>query len=209
MAWPKGRSRKPQPEQQPPAKAELANKGDEPKPDAAVSKTVSKSKTQQSKAKDVPRAKWTLSERAKAAEKEIDWRDRSGDDLLALPEEAHQWLRDHHLVAQWIATKCLGQELARHIAQMHMNGWTPVQPGEIPGVHEVEIDGTTRLHVRSKTIHDRALKAQKDAALQPMENRRQMLIEGVPNVTGGDHSTARNYNKIRKTVERLEIPRDD
>jgi hypothetical protein len=143
-----------------------------------------------------------------APEKDIDWRDRSGDELLALPEEAHSWLRENHLVAQWIAISVLGQRQERHIAQMQMNGWTPVQEGEIPGVHEVEIDGTTRLHVRSKTIHDRAFKAQKEAALSPVQNRSQMLIEGVPGVTGGDHVTARNYNKIRKTMERLEIPQD-
>jgi hypothetical protein len=219
MAWPKGRSRKPQqqPEQQQPAAgAEVANKGDEPKPEA--SKVVSKSKAQQakaSKAQDAPRAKWrlpkevTLAERAKAVSRDVEWRDRSGDDLLALPEEAHQWLRDQHLVAQWIATSVLGQEQRRHVAQMQANGWEPVQPGEIPGVDEVEIDGNLRLHVRSATIHKKALKAQDDAAKEPMRNRQQMLIEGVPGVTGSDHITARNYNQIKKHVERITVPQDD
>jgi hypothetical protein len=126
-----------------------------------------------------------------------------------LPEEAHQWLREQSLVAQWVTVSVLGQEQRRHFAQMQMNGWVPVEPGQIPGVSEVLIDGTTQLCVRSKTIHDRALKAQKDAALEPIENRRQMLIEGVPGVSGSDHVTARNYNIIKKQVERIDVPKDD
>jgi len=89
----------------------------------------------------------------------------------------------------------LGQEQRRHFAGFQANGWTPVQSDEVPGVREVLIEGTTQLCVRSKTIHARALKAQNDAALGPIRNRQELLGEGVP-VKGGDHPTARNYNKI-------------
>jgi hypothetical protein len=204
MAWPRGRSRKPQPQpeqQQPPADAEHkpalvtepAGKVSEPKPDAAASKTVSKSKLQQAKAKDTrkpwraPKEEDSLVDRVKAKAKGLEWRDRSSDDLLSLPEEAHQWLREQNLVAQWISISVLGQPQERHVAQFKANGWEPAQPGDIPGVAEVLIDGTTQLFVRSRTLHEKALRAQDDAAREPMRNRQQMLIEGVPGVTGSDH----------------------
>jgi hypothetical protein len=208
MAWPRGKPRKPKPEQTKP-EVESAPAASEPKPsDNGASNSPPPPKDAK------PRAQWrlpregSLADRAKAAARDLEWRDRSGDDLLAPPEEAHQWLRENNLVAQWIAVKCLGQELTRHVAQLQANGWTPCQEGEVPGVPEVLIDGTTLLHVRSRSIHERALKAQKDAALGPVRNRQQMLIEGVPGVTGSDHVSAKNYNRIKRTMERLEIPTD-
>jgi len=83
VAWPKGRSRKPQPEQQQDAPAELLDA------DVSKGKPASKPEPKAAKAKaDAPRAKWTLTERAKQAAEDIEWRDRTSDDLFALPEES-------------------------------------------------------------------------------------------------------------------------
>ena len=216
MAWPKGRSRKPQPEQEPKPKpeadaelidpvAELLDVDEDKSKPSKLPPAAAKAKAKA----DAPRSKWTLSERAKHAAEDTEWRDRTSDNLFALPEEAHAYLRDNNLVAQWCTVSVLGQEQRRHFAGLQANGWTPVHANEMPGVSETLIEGTTQLCVRSKTIHDRALKAQREAALGPIRNREQAVIEGIPGVKGSDHVTARNYNRIRKSVERLDIPRDD
>jgi len=215
VVWPKGKSRKPQPE------AELIDATEELLDTGAV-----KSKAPQTKAKEAkpqpnedvpskPKGKWTVAKSDELLAKvenfePDDWRDRSHDDLMSLPAETHEWLREQGLVAQWCTVSVLGQQQQRRFTQMQMNGWTPVQPGEIPGISETLVDGTSQLCARSKTIHDRARKAQREASLAPLNNRAAMIIEGVPNVTGADHPSAtRGWNKIRKTVERIEVPRDD
>src|SRR5262245_15240831 len=135
MAWPKGRSRKPQPQQQPEAAAhdpaliepELVDDGaSKSKPDPRIKSGEAKAKEE-----DRPRKPWTMRKSdellAKVEDFEPDdWRDRTNDDLLAIPEEAKQWLRDHGLVCQWCTVSVLGQEQRRHFAQFQANGWTPV-----------------------------------------------------------------------------------
>jgi hypothetical protein len=132
------------------------------------------------------------------------WRDRSSDDLLGLPPEAHAWLADHKLSAQWCTKSVRGAEMERHFANFLKNGWTPVEDDTIPGVTKREIEGLV-LCVRPIEITAKAKAAAMAAARQPILERQSLLTEGVP-VPGGNHPSALRTNKINKTLERIEIP---
>jgi hypothetical protein len=136
----------------------------------------------------------------------VEWRDRSFDNRFGLPEEAHNWLRQNKLDAQWNTETVYGEKQDRHFNELRRNGWEPVEPGDIPGVDTVEIGGS-RLCVRPMHISDKARKAERSKAQAEWDSRKQMLGEGVPLPSGaGGNVSARRANFIRSEYERIEVP---
>jgi len=137
---------------------------------------------------------------------EVEWKDRSFDNRFSLPEEAHAWLRQNKLDAQWNTESVFGQRQDKHYNELRRNGWEPVEPGEIPGVSTTDIEGV-RLCVRPQHITDKARLTEQNKAQAEWDARRQMLGEGVPLPSGaGRDVSARRANFIHSDYERIVIP---
>src|SRR5262245_18236449 len=137
-----------------------------------------------------------------------NWRDRSYDDLLSLPEEAKEFLAAYGLSAQWCTKSVFGQEQTKRFADFMANGWTPVEEGTIPGVTVVERNGTV-LCVRPKHISDKAKAEALKQALAAWETPRSYLKEGAPLGSGaGRHQSAIDSNRFNRSYERIEVPAD-
>ena len=211
MAWPKGKSRKPQPEQKLETDAELIDPADLLDADASKGRrkpSTSKPEPKAAKAKaDAP--KWTIKERIAQAAEEADWRDRSDEVSTHIDREVLEDIRNEYgCVLQWWTESVLGQEFPERMNQAQLNGWLPLQPGDL-GIEKVRLPGLI-LCARSVLLDKKAREHQRRQAEEPIRKVQQGLIEGVPGVRGSDHPSAtRGYNHIRKSVERLDIPRDD
>src|SRR5262245_42945138 len=97
-----------------------------------------------------------LSLRAKVKAQSADWRDESNDNLFALPEHVHGWLRDSNLVAQWNVETVCGQPIESLVPVGDQRRyWEAVQEGDIPDFHGVERGGC-RLYVRPKNLQEKA-----------------------------------------------------
>jgi hypothetical protein len=107
MAWPKGKSRKPKPE--------------EARPDSDSEPACKK--PQQSKAKDDVRKPWTLKERLKAKAKDVEWEDRSEQVSTHIDPELVANLRREGIVLQWCTETVLGKEFPERMSQFERNGW--------------------------------------------------------------------------------------
>jgi hypothetical protein len=137
-----------------------------------------------------------------------NWRERTHDDRLSLPQETLDYLQSHQLDAQWITESVFGQRQDQRWNAFLANGWVPVEPDTIPGVSTGELDGV-RLCVRPLAISEKARKAEYAAATAQWDTQRQFLKEGIALPSGaGAHPNAIHSNKLNRTLERLDIPRD-
>jgi hypothetical protein len=102
----------------------------------------------------------------------------------------------------------MGQEDTKNIARAQRNGWTPVEKGDIPGIDVVE-EGGLQLMARPMAISKKARAIEEAEARSPVVTKEMQVNGNLPGVSlDSNHPSARNYNKMRKTVERLEVPQD-
>ncbi len=122
---------------------------------------------------------------------------------------------------QWVADSIFGQPQPLNRAKFEKKGWTPVHPEDFGGIYdgrftpkgsnkEINVDGLV-LYARPKEITDRARAREKQAALNQVRLKEQALTGGDnPNITlDPRHPSALRNNRINRTMERLEIPRDE
>src|SRR5262249_43540102 len=148
-----------------------------------------------------------LVERLKAKGQEIEWQDYSNDILTNIDPATIAGLRSEGIALQWCTTSVLGQEFPQRMSEFERNGWVPLEPGQL-GIDVVRLPGLV-LCARSLTLDNKARAYQHAQAEAPLGKIRTMMGEGIPVREGNHPSATRNYNKIRKTMERLEIPTDD
>ena len=128
--------------------------------------------------------------------------------MLALPPEILRWLADMDFDANWKTQSVFGQEFPKLMNGYLANGWVKLDSDLFPNF-VAERDGLV-LMVRPRFISDKARKADAARARGPIQAREMMLgSTGVPNVTGGNHPSALRHNRINKTIEQIEIARDD
>jgi hypothetical protein len=116
---------------------------------------------------------------------------------------------------RWVMDTCFGKSFPEHRSQAERNGWTPVDPtgdfdgkfaylATVTGGKEIRRDGLC-LMARPKELSDRSRLAERMAAAVPMGEIHKKLHGGV-DVEGGDHISARKFNHVKRSIERLEIP---
>jgi hypothetical protein len=135
-----------------------------------------------------------------------EWRERSFDNRFELSEEATDFLRSNQLDVQWLTKSVYGQEQTARLSKFLQNGWTIVEPDTIPGVTAVEIEGSV-LAVRPMAISEKARQVEKATAKAVWDMQQQYFVEGVP-VSGGSHPTAIRSNRLNRTYERIEVPKE-
>jgi hypothetical protein len=111
-----------------------------------------------------------------------------------------------------VRTHCYGWEDTKNYALHVRNGWQNVEIGDFPDITTVQGDGL-QLMARPNAISKKARAQQEAEAREPVAVLKKRAGEGSLEDMGVTldprHSSARNYNKIKSSWERLEIPRDE
>lgn len=129
----------------------------------------------------------------------------------------HEDLIPAGMSAMWVTDSVLGQGVPQHRAEFERKGWTPVHqddfdgqfngmfmPKDSPG--EINSDGLV-LMMRPKAMTDKAERANQRKAYEQVAIKEAALTGGDLGTTlDSRHPSATNSNRIRKTVERIDIP---
>lgn len=119
--------------------------------------------------------------------------------------------------ALWVTDSVLGQGVPQHRAEFERKGWTPVHQDDFDGQFngmfmpkdrqgEINSDGLV-LMMRPKQMTDKAELSNKRKAYEQVAIKEAALTGGDIGVTlDAQHPSAKNSNRIRKSVERIEIP---
>lgn len=117
----------------------------------------------------------------------------------------------------WATKTIYGQEQTRRLNGFYRTGWTPVHADDFDGrfanrfsqdesgyvVHESSI-----LCARPLSISIAAKKREETRAKEQIAIKEQAFKGGEIAATGADHPSARSFNRISRTMERVEIPKD-
>jgi hypothetical protein len=110
---------------------------------------------------------------------------------------------------KWARESTYGQPDPKNIAMHLANGWEVVEEGDFPDIQTVK-EGGLVLMARPKAISDKARVMMQAESVQPLAIMKARAGEGidVSMPGGGEHSSARSYNKHRVSLERIEVPKD-
>ena len=161
-----------------------------------------------------PETKWAMKARA-------NWDDIFPEDLEENPDKQHI---PAHLIPEgmdfrWVTDSVLGQPFAAHRSAAEKGGWTPVHPedfdGRFDGVFtpkghqgEIRMEGQC-LMARPLHLSLQAKKRDRRAALEQVAIKEQAVTGGDINTTlDSRHESALRSNRIKKSVERIQIPED-
>jgi len=121
---------------------------------------------------------------------------------------------------QWITSTVLGMEFGQLRSRFERTGWTPVHQEDFNGIFdgkfmsrgasgEITVDGLV-LMARPLELSIRARKEDQRRAREVVSIKQQQLTGGdLPGVTlDTRHSSALSSNRINRTIEAVEIPKD-
>jgi len=120
---------------------------------------------------------------------------------------------------QWVTVSVLGQDMPRERAAFERKGWTPVHQEDFDGTFngrwmprdaDGEInEGGQVLMARPLEISLKARKRDQQMARDQIRVKEQALYSGDLPISGADHVSARKFNSINRSVERIAVPSDD
>jgi hypothetical protein len=150
------------------------------------------------------------------ATQQIDYVEYVQKSTTDIPQHIVEALRRDGYVLQWATFEVRGYPVST--ARYKINGWDPVVYGDWKGLLDflgegsktpgtpIAIDG---LMLMSRPIeYDKISRAhEKRATFAAIESREGLKVNGL-DVAGGNHPSARNFNYINRTQERITIPDD-
>lgn len=175
------------------------------------------------RATDVAREPIRKSPRMKMAK---DWEDDTYDEALDAYDRLHipqdiikQIEQEDDVTLQWVTTSVRGQPEPQIRARFEKSGWRPVFPEDFGGIFdghftmkgttsEIEVEGLT-LMARPKEYSRKAEARDKRRAAEQVLIKEQSWRAGQMEAMGADHPSALGFNKINRSVERIEIPQDE
>lgn len=120
---------------------------------------------------------------------------------------------------QWVTDSVYGQPVPQHRAEFEKRGWTPIHQEDFDRVFdgmfmpkgaegEIKVDGMV-LMARPEELTQRARAADKRKAQEVIRIKEQALRGGDINTSlDSQHPTALQTNRINRSMERIEIPKD-
>lgn len=121
---------------------------------------------------------------------------------------------------QWVTDSVYGQPMGQHRMIFEKGGWTPVHQDDFDGqfdgmfmkrgdyTKEINLDGMV-LMARPKQLHDAAKRRDMIAAREQISIKEAALRGGdIPTTLDSRHPSAVGSNKISKSYERIDIPKD-
>lgn len=139
-----------------------------------------------------------------------------GVNALDIPKELHP----EGITLQWVTRSIYGQEQTQHRAGFERTGWLQVHPEDFDGVFDgmfaprgstdpINKDGLD-LVAKPTEMVEKSRAAERRKAREQVLIKEQSLYGGTDmNAMGADHVSARNFNHIRRTVERIQVPTDE
>lgn len=217
MAWPKGVSRKERLAELAEIKANMAFPGEEPPP---AHKRFAQIAAEENLTDKLDSAPMPSPKKRPLMKARPNWEtyDSSEDseDRLHIPQEMFPDGYDF----QWITHTVLGQEFGQLRSRFERTGWTPVHQEDFNGIFdgrfmtrgaqgEITVDGLV-LMARPMEFSIRARKEEQRRAREVVQVKQQQLTGGdLPGVTlDTRHSSALSTNRINRTIEAVEIPKD-
>lgn len=122
---------------------------------------------------------------------------------------------------QWVTDSVYGdsQTFSQRRAGFEKSGWVPVHPEDFDGVFEGmfapkgakgEINkGGLVLMAKPTEMVKKSEIREKRKAREQIQIKEQAIYGGEINAMGADHPSAKQFNHVRKSVERITIPTDD
>jgi len=121
---------------------------------------------------------------------------------------------------QWINKSVLGQEMPQRENSFHKTGWTPVHQEDFDGKFngrfmlrdapgQIIVDGSA-LVFTDINIYNKLKQRDLRQAREQLDIKERDLRGGnLPNVTlDAQHQSALNTNRINKSYERIDVPKD-
>lgn len=140
-----------------------------------------------------------------------------GADRLRIDPEIVKRLANDGVALQWITRSVRGQDAPQELSKFTKGGWTPVHQSDFDGefdgmflpkgLDEVITVEDAMLVARPMAIHQKAKAREREMAREPVQIKESELGAGI-NVPGGNHPSATRQNRINRTVERIEIPKE-
>ena len=119
---------------------------------------------------------------------------------------------------QFITYEVYGKAETRRLTGFHQSGWTPVHQDDFDGwAATVGFTGDDSGYIRLDgqemvalplPLYEKAKARDNARAKEQIQRKEQALTGGEMNATGADHPSAKGFNKIGRSVERIEIPKD-
>lgn len=165
---------------------------------------------------DMERPAKALKMRAKPNWENIDPEANDTPDRLSVPRH----MIPEGMDLQWVTTSVFGQDVPTHRAKFERQGWTPVHQEDFEGQFngrwmarnddgEITVDGLV-LMARPKELSIAAKQKQDREAKEVVRIRERDLKGG--NIQGvsldPSHASAVNSNKVGRSVERIDVPKD-
>jgi len=124
------------------------------------------------------------------------------------------------MVFQWETRSIYGQPMQQRLNASHAAGWTDVHESDFEGIgsqiasmFETDASGyivkeACILQARPLELHQKAVERDKRQARAQLELKAQAFTGGQIGATGADHPSALGSNRISRTMERVEIPKE-
>lgn len=120
---------------------------------------------------------------------------------------------------QWVTDSVLGQSMPQHRSEFEKTGWHPLHGDDLDGrfdgmfmkkgaTGEINVEGLV-LMIRPKQMSEKAELINKKKARDQVRIKEQALTGGDMNIPlDSQHPTALGSNKINRSLERIEIPKE-
>ncbi len=118
---------------------------------------------------------------------------------------------------QWVTETVFGQNMQR-LQKFEKAGWTPVHASDFDGrfagrwtpkgSDEYIKDGGVILCARPLEISLERKRQEKSKAVEQVRLKEQAFLGGGIDATGANHPSAKNFNHISRSRERISIPED-
>lgn len=118
---------------------------------------------------------------------------------------------------QWVTESVFGQNMQR-LQKFEKAGWTPVHASDFngrfdgiwttKGADEYVKDGGVILCARPLEISLERKNQEKKAAVEQIRLKEQAFMGGGIDASGADHPSARQFNHISRSRERIDVPKD-
>jgi hypothetical protein len=141
--------------------------------------------------------------------------DTSGDaNALNIPEDLHP----EGITLQWVTHSVYGKEEPQRRAKFEQAGWLPVHPedfdGRFDGMYaakgaqgEIQRDGLVLMAKPSELVKKSRVREQR-AARQQVQIKEQALYGGEIGAMGADHPSAKRFNHVNRSYEKMVIPEE-
>lgn len=119
---------------------------------------------------------------------------------------------------QFLTYEVYGKSEMKRLTGFHQSGWTPVHKDDFNGwAATVGFAGDDSGYIRQDgmelvalpwALYLKAKKRDEAKAREQIRLKEQALTGGEMDATGADHPSAKGFNRIGRSVERIEVPKD-